>query len=79
MQSHNDVNGTLATEGSKGLGTIETSFFFYGNDRYAFAYIDAEIISMLHLSRGDKATQKIVTTPEGPGILILPKRFKEDV
>ena len=77
MQSHNDVNGTLATEGNKGLGTIETSFFFYGNDKHAFAYIDAEIIAKLHLTGRDKVTQKIVTTAEGPGILILPKRSKD--
>lgn len=79
MESPSDLSGTLTTEGNKGLGTTEAPFFFYCNDRHAFAYIDSEIIAKLQLTRRDKATQKIVTTAEGPGILILPKRFKEGI
>jgi hypothetical protein len=49
------------------------------SDRYAFTPINPEIIAKLHLTSEDRATQEIVTTPKGPGILILPKRSKNMV
>jgi hypothetical protein len=76
MVSHTSSTNTFTSETNKGLGTVETSFFFYANDKHAIAYIDSDIIAKLQLSRRDKATQEIVTTPQGLGILILPKRSK---
>ena len=76
MASQTSSNNTFTSEVKKGLGTVETSFFFYANDKHAFAYIDTNIIAKLQLTRRDKATQEIVTTPQGLGILILPKRSK---
>lgn len=76
MESSNDHNIGTTRQLNNFSRQVETQFFFYDNGKLVVASINAEFIAKLQLTRHDKATQEIVTTPLGPGILILPKRSK---
>ena len=77
MESPNDYNIHLDSAVNKPTAAKrrQRPYFYSGNNNYANINIPPSFVQELHLTTEDEVTLEIITTSDGPGILL--RRRKE--